>query len=128
MRSRIERLVQRSQRGIKIKDGDMFVRSNRLYVVVSSDGGDMRVLDVGTGVQSDTTSSAFKSRHIQRIKVSDPSLESRIGMAKEVAASKTLSAESKSSVLRALSRASSGEEKEGVQDLLRLVVSRGRDD
>ena len=87
MLEKIELVISRSLRGIKVKEGDMFLRSGRLFIVVGSESSGVTVMEPSTGKERSFSLSGFKSRHIQRVKVSSAAKPSAVDTAKEVESS-----------------------------------------
>lgn len=123
MLEKIEKLISRSQRGIKVKEGDMFLRSGRLFIVVGSESSGVAVMEPSTGKERSFSLSGFKSRHIQRVKVSSAAKPSAVDTAKEVASSVSLGKAAKSAILTSLQRSSGEEDSLKIRDIANGVWS-----
>lgn len=117
MLEKIERLISRSQRGIKVKDGDVFLRSGRLFIVISSESSELTVMEPSTGRERLLSLSGFKSRHIQRVKLSSDAKSSAVDTAREVASSTSLGKAAKSAILTSLQRSSGKEDSLKIRDI-----------
>ena len=123
MLDQIQKLVNRSQRGIKIKDGDMFLRSGRLFIVVDSAPSEMVVMEPATGKKKSMSASEFKSKHIQRVKVSDGAKSSVVDTAREVLSSVSMGDTAKSAILTALQRSSGKEDSLKIKEMIGQIWS-----
>ena len=118
MLRKVEKILQRSQRGIRVKKGDVFLRNGRLLMITEVDSGTLTFVESSEGVQKSMSLQEFRSRQIQRVKISEPSRRSAIDAAAEVMSSISLSIEAKLSALRSLSRKAPPEDRGKIKELI----------
>lgn len=118
MLRKVEKILQRSQRGIRVKKGDVFLRNGRLLMITEVESGTLTFVESSEGVQKSMSLQEFRSRQIQRVKISEPSRRSAIDAAAEVMSSISLSIEAKLSALRSLSRKAPPEDRGKIKELI----------
>ena len=118
MLRKVEKILQRSQRGIRVKKGDVFLRNGRLLMITEVESGTLTFVESSEGVQKRMSLQEFRSRQIQRVKISEPSRRSAIDAAAEVMSSISLSIEAKLSALRSLSRKAPPEDRGKIKELI----------
>jgi len=121
MLRKVEKILQRSQRGIRVKKGDVFLRNGRLLMITDVDSGTLTLVESSEGVQKSMSIQEFRSRQIQRVKISEPSRRSAIDAAAEVMSSISLSIEAKLSALRSLSRKAPPEDRGKIKELIDIA-------
>ena len=118
MLRKVEKILQRSQRGIRVKKGDVFLRNGRLLMITEVNSGTITFVESSEGVQKSMSLQEFRSRQIQRVKISEPSRRSAVDAAAEVMGSISLSIEAKLSALRSLSRKAPPEDRSKIKELI----------
>ncbi len=122
MLRKVGKILQRSQRGIRVKKGDLFLRNGRLVMVTEVADGLLTLVESAGGSTREMSLQEFRSRQIQRVKISDPARRSAIDSANEIMDSISLSLDAKISALRSLAKSSSVADRMEIRKIIEIAV------